>query len=234
VRKNAIVVGCRKGSIGWHTRDLLISLGWHVEWFDREQVANRHHVDVTQYYSVMEMMLKRTGDYDALIYTAGINIPKTIDYNSDSETGSIYEAWNDTMNVNAKGALTCIDKFTRVCNKKRSIVVLVGSNTTSVPRSGSFVYGASKMALSGLTKHLARDLASKRIAVVQVDFGIVRGTPMTGQSQVQFKKTYKELAYRQKWPEAFTAEQAAEWISFIADKGHFATGNCLKIDGAEA
>ena len=229
-KQRLIVFGAgSKKSLGYQTGKLIEKRGWKVTLADLSPSSMEiFHVDVRGQHGVPDI-LSSEGPFDAMLYAVGVNVPMNVVEHCRKD-------FDDVMATNVESAAYCIKKFLS-CGRRpgeKAIAVLIGSNTQHVPRRGSYSYAASKAAMGGLTRCLARDLAEEKLAVVQLDFGMIKDSPMTARSVKQFGKPWKGLRYRQMWPYDLTVKEAAEWTAFAIEKGHMATGSCLRIDGAEA
>ena len=195
--------------------------------------------DVTVYSMVlgcMKTVLDREGRIDAIVNSAGVNLLGAIDDYPE-------ESWDKTIDVNLKAPMLATKAFVNLCGEQAGVktVINIGSNTAYIPRTKTFAYGASKSGLVHLTRCLARELAPRKFAVIQLDIGIVDGTPM-------HRKTHADLLAQRGWSEERTNQErlanvpykrysnpreAGEWVKFLIEKGDYATGNCIRIDGAE-
>ena len=115
-------------------------------------VANSDQVAVTV-ASVKQTM----GDVGILVNNAGITRDNILLRIKD-------EDWNDVINVNLKGTFNFIKALTRGMIKRRDGVII---NVTSVVgltgNAGQVNYAASKSGLLGLTKSVAKELASRNV-----------------------------------------------------------------------
>ena len=195
--------------------------------------------DVTIYdmiYRSMKTVFDREGRIDAIVNSAGVNLLGAIDDYPE-------ESWDKTINVNLKAPMLATKAFVNLCGEQAGVktVINIGSNTAYIPRTRTFAYGASKSGLVHLTRCLARELAPRKFAVIQLDIGIVDGTPM-------HRKTHRDLWEQRGWDEErinrerlanvpykrySNPREAGDWVRFLIEKGDYATGNCIRIDGAE-
>jgi len=229
--KSVIIVGAGKeNSIGQTARRRLAYIGWGTCAMDLEPLKGDIAIDVRSVYSV-ERAFERVDGFQHLVYSVGINIPMNI-FNFDSLG---IKNFDEILQVNLRGAYLCISNFLKIRDvNRKSTIVIIGSNSCQVPRTKAFAYTASKSGLGGMVLSLARDLAPHNISIVQLDFGMIKDTPLTFNMESILNKSWKQMRYRQKLPADMTIENAAEWICFILEHGKFATGSCLRIDGAEA
>ena len=189
-----------------------------------------------QLVTAMEIIIRKHGRLDCLINSAGANLLGAIEDYTE-------EMWDKTLDLNLKAPMLATKAFvnaTKPVGGKR-MIINIGSNTAFIPRTRTFAYGASKSGLLHLTRCLARELAPQGIAVIQLDLGIMEGTPM-------HKKTHHDLFLQRGWDEEETNRQrlanvplkrysnpveAGMWVEFMIRHGEYATGNSIRLDGAE-
>jgi len=134
-----------------------------------------HAVDVSDPKAVEEaaaQILSETGHVDILVNNAGITRDGLLLRMSEAD-------WDAVLNTNLKGAFLVTKAFTRNFVKQRSgRIINVASIAGIIGNAGQCNYAASKAALIGFTKSLARELASRHITVNALAPGFVE-TDMT-------------------------------------------------------
>src|SRR5437762_8482721 len=84
------------------------------------------------------------------------------------------EDWDSVMNTNLRGAFSFAHAVVRAMTKQRSgRIINISSVIGLMGNAGQTNYAASKAGLIGLTKSLARELASRNITVKAVAAGVV-------------------------------------------------------------
>src|ERR1051326_7776992 len=137
-------------------------------------------VDVTDGAAVnaaAEKILGDTGRVDILVNNAGITRDGLLMRLTE-------EDWDTVLNTNLKGAFLFTKAFTRAFVKQRSgRIINVASVIGLIGNAGQCNYAASKAALLGFTKSLARELASRTITVNALAPGFIETDMTAGLSQ---------------------------------------------------
>jgi 3-oxoacyl-[acyl-carrier protein] reductase len=107
-------------------------------------------------------------------------------------------------------------------------VIFLSSVVGAMGNAGQTAYAASKAALLGVTKSLAREYASRRITVNAVAPGFVETDMTTGLSDAQRAAMLSAVPLGR----AATAEEVAAAIVFLAsDEASYITGETLRVNG---
>src|SRR3989449_1489639 len=132
-------------------------------------------VDVADSASVAaaaEKILAETGRVDILVNNAGVTRDGLLMRMSE-------EDWDTVLDTNLKGAFLFTKAFTRAFLKQRSgRIINVASVIGLIGNAGQANYAASKAALIGFTKSVAKELASRGITVNALAPGFIE-TDMT-------------------------------------------------------
>jgi len=238
--KIAVVTGATRG-IGRATAEHLAGTGWTVaigyrsdEAAAKETLAALEaagtaglavYLDTTDETSVTEAFRRVTGE-------AG-NVTGLVNNAGFSQDGLLLkynmETYDKVMATNVRGAFLCSraamrgmlrEKFGRIVNMS-SAVALHGN-------AGQTVYAASKTALLGLTKSLAREIGSKGITVNAVCPGLV-DTEMTSYLDERARSYYVDQT-----PIGRTAtlEEVAAVVGFLmSDSASYVNGAVIPVDG---
>ncbi len=117
-------------------------------------------------------ILKESGRLDLLVNNAGITRDNLILRMKEEE-------WDAVLAVNLKGAYNCIRAVSKPMVKQRfGRIINISSVVGVMGNPGQANYVASKAGLIGLTKAVARELASRNITVNAVAPGFIQ-TEMT-------------------------------------------------------
>jgi 3-oxoacyl-[acyl-carrier protein] reductase len=165
---------------------------------------------------------KRLGRLDILVCSAGISIDGLLLRLKDEDFDRI-------LSVNVKGAVACARAATKVMMRARAgRVIFLSSVVGEMGNAGQTAYSASKAALLGVTKSMARELSSRSITVNAITPGFI-DTDMTG-ALTDDQKTSINSAIplgRTGKPE----EIAAAVVYLASDEAGYITGQALRVNG---
>jgi 3-oxoacyl-[acyl-carrier protein] reductase len=133
------------------------------------------------------------------------------------------------MDTNLTGAFFMCRAAARVMLRQRyGRIVNIGSIVGLGGNAGQANYSSSKAGLVGLTRSLARELASRNVLVNCLAPGYV-DTEMTGKLKEEQRAAYYE-AIPLKRP-ATTAEIATVVSFLLSDASSYITGQVINVDG---
>jgi 3-oxoacyl-[acyl-carrier protein] reductase len=191
----------------------------------RADAAKPYAVDVANHAAVQKVgarILEDFGRTDILINNAGVTRDALAMRMS-------LEDWDAVLNTNLRGAFSFTQSIIRAMIKQRSgRIINISSVIGLMGNAGQTNYAASKAGLIGLTKSLARELASRNITVNAVAPGFVL-TDMTSGLSDEVKD-----AIHAKIPLARTGtpEDIASAVTFLASaEAGYITGQVLCVDG---
>lgn len=184
--------------------------------------------NVADYQACGKMVEEIIGKYkrvDILVNNAGIARDNLIMRMSEEEFDSV-------LNTNLKGAFNTIRHFSRFFLKQRSGKIINISSVSGVlGNAGQANYSASKAGLIGLTKSIARELASRGVCVNAVAPGFV-DTEMT---KTMPEKTREAAIGMIPMGRMGLPEEIAETVGFLAGNGaDYITGQVICVDGGMA
>ena len=191
----------------------------------RADSAKAYAVDVADHAAVQKIgskILEDFGKIDMLVNNAGIT------RDGLSMRMSI-EDWDTVINTNLRGAFNFVQAVQRAMIKqRRGRIINISSVIGLIGNAGQTNYAASKAGLIGLTKSLARELASRNITVNAVAPGFIT-TDMTAGLSDEIKQTIQKQIPLGK---AGTPEDVADTVLFLAsDEASYITGQVLCVDG---
>lgn len=181
--------------------------------------------DVTsasQVEQAVDRIARESGRLDILVNNAGITRDNLIMRLKE-------EDWDLVLAVNLKGAYNCIKAASKPMIKQRSgRIINISSVVGVMGNPGQANYVASKAGLIGLTKTVAKELASRNITVNAVAPGFIT-TEMT---EALPEKT-KELMLAQIPLNRFgTPEEVAQAVAFLASEAAaYITGQVIHVNG---
>jgi 3-oxoacyl-[acyl-carrier protein] reductase len=139
------------------------------------------------------------------------------------------EAWDRVMSVNLRGAYLCTKAALRPMVRQRwGRIISITSVAGLVGNPGQANYAAAKAGLIGLTKSVAKEVASRNVTANAIAPGLV-ATEMTADLTAG-----QEQAVLQMVPlgRAATPEEIAPAAVFLAsEEAGYITGSVLTVDG---
>ena len=167
-------------------------------------------------------ILEATGKLDILVNNAGITRDNLLMRMSEEE-------WDTVLNTNLKGAFNFTKAFTRTFMKQRSgRIINIASVIGLVGNAGQSNYAASKAALLGFTKSVAKELAPRGITANAIAPGFIE-TDMTA---VLDEKVRGSIIDRVPMARFGSPEDIANAAIFLAmESTNYMTGQVLTVDG---
>ena len=170
-------------------------------------------------------VVKEYGRIDVLVNNAGITRDNLLMKMSE-------EDYDQVMDINLKGTFHTIRHASRYMLKQRSgKIVNISSVSGVLGNAGQANYSASKAGLIGLTKSVARELASRGVCVNAVAPGFI-DTEMT---QALSEKAREAGVAAVPMGRMGSVEDIAETVAFLAgDRSNYITGQVICVDGGMA
>jgi 3-oxoacyl-[acyl-carrier protein] reductase len=235
----ALITGGSRG-LGAGLVDAFLEAGYCVEtcartttdtvkaWEDDPEFKERFHfstVDVSDAADAERFVKEaatRWGSLDVLVNNAGVAREGVIGLFGD-------DALDQVVDLNLKGTVYVTRAASRVMLARRAgAIVNISSVVGLSGYRGLSVYGATKAALDGLTRALARELGSRGITVNSVAPGYLRTEMSHGLDGDQLN----QISRRTPLGRLGEPEDVARVVLFLTDPANtFITGHVLVVDG---
>ena len=172
--------------------------------------------------SIILNIVKEYGSIDILVNNAGITKDNLLMRMSDDQ-------WDDVLNINLKGSFTCIRSVIKhMMKKKFGRIINITSIVGITGNAGQANYAASKSGLIGLTKSIAKEVASRGITANCVAPGWIE-TSMTDQLSTEVKNKFLSQIPAGKIGQS---KDIANAVIFLAsDEAEYITGQTITVDG---
>ena len=171
--------------------------------------------------AMIEYCLKEFGGLDVLVNNAGISQDKLFTDITD-------EDWERMMSVNVTSVFNCSRKALKhMIWEKSGSIINITSMWGETGGSCEVHYSASKAAIIGMTKALAKEVGPSNIRVNAVSPGVI----MTDMCAYYGEETLNELKEETPLMKLGKPEDIAETVYFLAEKGNFITGQVIGVNG---
>jgi 3-oxoacyl-[acyl-carrier protein] reductase len=178
--------------------------------------------DVASVTALVEAVEKEFGGIDILVNNAGLTRDNILFRLKDDD-------WDAVLDANLRGAFVAIRAASRGMMKKRwGRIINIASVVGIVGNKGQANYAASKAGLIGLTKSVAKELASRNILANVVAPGFIE-TDMTAAMTDDAKKTlFTQIPLER----LGKPSDIASLVTFLAsDASSYITGQVFVVDG---
>ena len=172
--------------------------------------------------AAVEEVLKTFGRVDILVNNAGITRDGLLVRMSE-------EDFDRVLDVNLKGAWNFCKAASRSLMKSGGVIVNIGSIVGLTGNAGQSNYAASKAALVGLTKSLAKELAGRKVRVNLVAPGYVRSDMTAAITDEAAAAKMRESIPLGRIAEPNEIALAVDYL--VGPGGAYVTGQVLVVDG---
>jgi 3alpha(or 20beta)-hydroxysteroid dehydrogenase len=184
------------------------------------------HLDVTsesEWESVIGDTVQRHGRLDVLMNNAGIFQPAQL-------LNTTLDMWNRTVAINQTGVFLGMRTAAKAMIEAGNGGSII--NTSSIAglegNFGATAYGATKWAVTGMTKTVAKELGKHDIRVNSIHPGAI----VTDMIAEMVAGKEEKMASRQPIRRLGTPEDIAEMALFLAsDRSSYCTGQSFTVDG---
>ena len=172
--------------------------------------------------ATIDKILDKLGKLDILINNAGITRDSLVLRMSE-------EDWDKVIAVNLKGCFVCTRAAAKVMLKQRfGKIVNLASIIGIMGNTGQANYAASKAGIIGLTKSVAKELASRGICVNAIAPGFIK-TEMTARLSEDVQKRMLSGIPLGRFGEPKDVADLALFLS--SESSSYITGQVIQIDG---
>ncbi len=185
----------------------------------RAMGVEAYRADVSKEEEVVALF-EKIGGVDILVNNAGVALMKQIQDTS-------YADYQKLMDVNMGGAFLCSREASKdMIAKQRGLIVNISSVWGEVGGSCESVYSASKAALIGFTKALAKELGYSGVRVNSVSPGVI-DTPMNARfSGEEIATLCEEIPVGRMG----APEEVARAVLFL-EENEYVTGADIPVNG---
>lgn len=242
-RKVALVTGASRG-IGRAIVKRLVTDGfWIAANYNQnksamsvtEELVNRSGGRIVSYQadvsepnavaSMVESVHSTFGQIDVLVNNAGVTADKLFLFSTN-------EQWWNVMRTNLGGVVNCCKSVVPgMMVRRQGIIVNVTSTSASHGLVGQTAYGASKAAIEGLSRSLAREVARYNISVNCVAPGLID----TEMAAAVDEPLVDHRMARKLVPRLGRPDEVAELVGLlVSGRVQYIAGQVLIIDGGAA
>ena len=171
---------------------------------------------------IKEKVYSSFNSVDIIVNNAGISLVKFFDETTCEE-------WDNVFDVNVKSAFMLTKAFLpEMTNKKRGNIINISSMWGISGASMEVCYSASKAALIGMSKALAKEVGPSGINVNVIAPGVIDTKMNNHLSKEDMESLIEETPINR----IGTPEDVANAVLFLCDKkASFITGEVISVDG---
>ena len=172
--------------------------------------------------AMIKKVVEVFGSVDVLVNNAGITRDNLMMRMKEAE-------WDDVIDTNLKGTFNCIQSVTpQMLRQKSGSIINLSSVVAQVGNPGQVNYVASKAGVIGLTKTVARELASRGITVNAVAPGMI----ISDMTDVLSDELKGEMLKQIPLARFGQDTDIAHTVAFLAsEKAKYITGQTLNVNG---
>ena len=174
----------------------------------------------------VDQVLRKTGQIDILVNNAGIAGPAAFIWEQTDEN------WQRNIAINLTGVFNfCRAVVPHMRSRSYGRIVNIASVAGKEGNPNMVAYSASKAALIGLTKSIAKEVASEGICINAVSPAVIR-------TKILEQLTPDQVAYmvaRIPMKRTGQPEEVAAVVHFLASRDcSFVTGQCYDVSGGRS
>lgn len=181
--------------------------------------------DGAQVEQLFAAMVQELGGVDILVNNAGITRDALLLRLSEEDFDAV-------LATNLRGAFLCMKQASKLMMKQRfGRIINISSVVALRGNAGQVNYAASKAGIIGMTKSLARELASRKVTVNALAPGFIETAMTAGLPEAARSKMLEGIpAGRMGQPE----DVAAAALFLASREAAYITGQVLRVDGGMA
>jgi len=178
--------------------------------------------NLAQCEDMVKQAVQEMGRIDILVNNAGITRDTLLLRMKE-------EQWDQVMQVNVKGTFNCTKAVLRTMFKQKyGRIIQISSVTGAMGNPGQANYSASKAAVIGFTKAVAREYAHSGITVNAVAPGFIQTAMTDAIPEKEREAMIAQIPARK----LGTPEDVAAAVSFLAaDESAYITGQVIHVNG---
>ncbi|NOU28789.1 MAG: 3-oxoacyl-ACP reductase FabG [Polyangiaceae bacterium] len=188
----------------------------------KAEIAGFDVADSEATEKAIEGIAKKHGRLDIMVANAGIAIDGLLLRLKDEDLQKLFD-------TNVRGALACARAATRPMMKARTgRIIFVSSVIGEMGNVGQTAYAATKAALLGITKSIAREYASRNVTVNAIAPGFIETDMTHGMNDAMKEYVLKNIPLAR----VGTAKEVAAAALYLAsDEAAYVTGQVLRVNG---
>ncbi len=188
----------------------------------KAEIAGFDVADTAATEAAMDALIKQHGKLDVLVANAGIAIDGLLLRIKDEDLQKLFD-------TNVKGTLTCARVATKsMMRAKTGRIIFLSSVVGEMGNVGQTAYAATKAALLGAAKSIAREYASRNITVNAVAPGFIDTDMTQAMNDAARDAVLKAIPLGR----TGTAREVAAACAYLAsDEAAYVTGQVLRVNG---